>query len=368
MSVFKSFILIIVIIGGAFVISTTPKKSVHYKEQNQSFAGFNNVGSFESLNVAVPNSKKTVDFGVEKLFKKNKAEDLGFKKHELGNIVGGMKRNSLSSENKNTQSDDIGLNLILPVGYQVNTSESATRIYISNNANNQIIGCSVDKENYDTESTVGSNHSGQVPVALYNCSIALDNIGSPMNLLINNNNIYLLNQDKNYDGYVMSCRIGSTNKLQDCTNMNVLLNSVTYIYSGSSSQVIITDFPMQGFVDINSCVTNKKGAVILCGSPSKTNVYELPSRVINGYEYKIKIIGQKNVIYKCVSNTCTVIKNDLFNSLSSMYVSEDTAYITTFDGRLVSCGVDQSSGEFFACQNLATNLNTPMGIIEYNKQ
>lgn len=245
----------------------------------------------------------------------------------------------------------------------IGESAESSVIYISNNGNNQLISCNVSKTSYNPATTTGSNYSGEIPTGIYNC-IVWNNLqlNSPENLAIANNNLFIVNFATNLS-YLTQCNLGNGGQINSCSKFNLNMESAAYI-NVLNNQLVISSFPDKGVAMITNCLMNSSDVFLECYGKSKIAANLIPGNTINGFEYSTNFTN--NAINKCINGRCQLIMNPLIINPLTIYVSENTAYIGNDNNTLVGCGVDQNTGYFFDCALLATGLDTPLGITQFD--
>lgn len=244
-----------------------------------------------------------------------------------------------------------------------------TIIYISIYASNNVMSCNIVKTAYNINATNGmSNSSGKTPTGITNCSTVIsstNNLSGPDNILIINNDIYIVNSGNNS---VTSCNLSTNGGVSSCNNYTVQVKYPMYIMQASQQQLYIYGVPNgQGIASAASCTADNNGNVINCGNPTTINVTSLPYPKIGSYTYTTNYYS--NGINKCMGLSCQVLSNILMsgqnNGPTTVTATSNDVYITNYND-LVGCGIDQNSGNFFNCKILTSSLNNAEGVAIYN--
>lgn len=246
-----------------------------------------------------------------------------------------------------------------------NGNDNSTIIYISQYGGNNVISCNVIKTPYNISVTNGaSNDSGKTPTGIANCNPIIgsaNNIEGPDNLLVYNNNIYVVNSENKS---VTSCNLSKSGGINNCNNFIVPVAYPMFITQVSAQQLYIYGTPnSQNIAPAASCTTDNNGNIISCGNAFTINVSSLPYPVVDGYTYTTNY--NKSVVNKCIGQTCQYLNDILISGPTAIATTSNSAYIIS-DTSLVGCGIDRNSGNFFNCSILNNNLNDSEGVAIYN--
>lgn len=278
-------------------------------------------------------------------------------------VVSNAKNNGMVSIDKNSQNVD---GFMLPVvnnsNIAVENSESTTILYIAETDSNRVIRCNVSNifTNHVLDNAADVSNNKISPDRLNSCRVVVRNLAEPENMLVNNNKLYITNY-KNSN--ITICSLANDGQVLDCENTKIPFVNPVYITEGSAHQLYVSGFEESGLIKSVGCGLDQRGYITACSSIFGVSKNLLKAANFNGYSYTTN--WSQDAINKCNASSCVLLQNIAISKPLGISVAKNAAYISNAD-KIVGCGVDLITGNFFACKVMMSGLNLPIGLVQYS--
>jgi hypothetical protein len=194
----------------------------------------------------------------------------------------------------------------------------------------------------------------------YICSVFLTGLLGPVNMLINNNILYVLNGSNSTITY---CSINN-NILGWCGSINAGVSNPSYLITNTNNQLLISDNSVKNLAICN--LDPATGNIISCTKTNNINSY-------TAFYFK-KSNYNGLVYYPNYSNNAIDICNNINESAAcidfvdksiikpfNLVIANNTAYIVNSGPSVTRCAINQN-GILDSCIIIGSNFNSPAGI------
>ena len=206
----------------------------------------------------------------------------------------------------------------------------------------------------------------------YTCHTAVSNLNNPLDILVINNYIYIINShQQNQAGSYTRCRINNYGFIDSCgqTALNIInpawfyynppnVHISDFVYSGDSKKV-----PKSAI----QCNVDNRGNFINCNPDSETLSMYYISKAYNGYYYRPHSFGSAHIA-KCATvdaDFCTNLYNQQLVYPLSLSFNNNRMFISNQKSgsghNILKCSVDLKT-----CEVITNSISSPKCISVFN--